>query len=251
LSKTLEGKVAVVTGASSGIGESAALALAENGAKVAVSGRRAERLNALVKRIEAAGGAAIALPGDLTQETVATGIVTDTVKRWGRLDILVNSAGVIQVGSVENADLDEWRRVINITLLASLYTSRAAIGPMRAQGSGDIVNISSTVGRRASGVFGPYATSKFGLTAMTEGMRQEVGGYGIRVCIVEPGATNTNLWEGISEPGMRSAVQQLAQREESVMPADIAAAIVFVVTLPSRANVSELLIRPTADTAPL
>jgi NADP-dependent 3-hydroxy acid dehydrogenase YdfG len=251
LSKTLEGKVAVVTGASSGIGESAALALAENGAKVAVSGRRADRLDALVKRIEAAGGAAIALPGDLTQESVATGIVTDTVKRWGRLDILVNSAGVIQVGSVENADLDEWRRVININLLASLYTSRAAIGPMRAQGSGDIVNISSTAGRRASAVFGPYATSKFGLMAMTEGMRQEVGGYGIRVCSVAPGATNTNLWEGISEPGMRSSVQKLAQRVGSVMPADIAAAIVFVVTLPSRANVSELLIRPTADTAPL
>jgi NADP-dependent 3-hydroxy acid dehydrogenase YdfG len=243
--------VALVTGASSGIGEGAAMALAENGARVAISARRGDRLNALVKRIEAAGGLAIALPGDVTARETAARIVDDTVRRFGRLDILVNSAGIMRAGKVENADLDEWSRVIDTNLMATLYTSRAAIGTMRQQGAGDIINISSTAGRRASGVFGPYSTSKFGLTAMTEGMRQELGGHGIRVCIIEPGATDTELWEGLTDPSMRSSVQKLAQRADSMKAADIAAAIIFVATLPPRVNVSEMLIRPTSDTAAL
>src|ERR1700741_234453 len=156
----LAGRVALITGASSGIGEAAAIALAEAGAAVAVSARRAERLQDLVRRIEAAGGKALALPGDVADEAIATRVVEETVARLGKLDILVNSAGVIQAGGVENADTAEWRRVIDINLMATLYTCKAAIGPMRAQGSGDIVNISSTAGRRVAGVFGPYSTSK-------------------------------------------------------------------------------------------
>jgi NADP-dependent 3-hydroxy acid dehydrogenase YdfG len=251
MSGALAGRVALVTGASSGIGEAAALALAALGARVAVSARRADRLQDLVRRIEAAGGAAAAFPGDITDEAFAAGLVEGVVKRFGRLDILVNSAGVMPEGGVETADLAAWRRVIDTNLMASLYTSRAAIGPMRAQGSGDIINISSTAGRRAAGLFGAYCTSKFGLTAMTEGMRQELGGYGIRVCIIEPGATDTELFEGVADPKLRQTVRQLAQREGAMKPEDIAAAITFVVTLPPRANVSELLIRPTSDTAPM
>jgi NADP-dependent 3-hydroxy acid dehydrogenase YdfG len=177
--------------------------------------------------------------------------VEKAVVRFGRLDILVNAAGVMPEGGVENADLSAWRRAIDTNLMACLYTSRAAIGPMRAQGSGDIVNISSTAGRRAAGLFGAYSTSKFGLTALTEGMRQELGGYGIRVCIIEPGATDTALFEGVSDPRLRESVRRLAQREGAMKPQDVAAAITFVVTLPPRANVSELLIRPTSDTAPM
>jgi NADP-dependent 3-hydroxy acid dehydrogenase YdfG len=121
---------------------------------------------------------------------------------------------------------------------------------MRAQGSGDIINISSTAGRRASGIFGPYATSKFGLTAMTEGMRQEVGGYGIRVCLIEPGTTATELADGIADPNLRKVAQKRAQDAGAMKPEDIAAAIVFVASLPARANVPVLQIRPTSDTAP-
>ena len=161
-----------------------------------MSARRADRLAALVQKITAAGGKAIALPGDIVDEAVAKGIVADTVNHFGRLDILVNSAGVVQPGGVENADTALWHQVIDINLLASLYTCNAAIDPMRAQGGGDIINISSTAGRRRTpGAFGPCCTSKFGLTAMTEGMRQEVGKYGIRVCIIEPGATTTEVAE--------------------------------------------------------
>jgi NADP-dependent 3-hydroxy acid dehydrogenase YdfG len=245
----LTGRMALVTGASSGIGEAAALALASIGARVAVSARRAERLEDVVRRIKAAGGDAIAFPGDVTDEDFASRIVEETVKHFGRLDILVNSAGVMPDGGVETGDFSQWRCAIDTNLLASLYTSRAAIGAMRPQGSGDIINISSTAGRRVAGIFGAYSASKFGLTAMTEGMRQEVGGHGIRVCIIEPGATDTELFQCVRDPELRESVKKRAQREGAMRPEDVAAAIVFVVTLPPRANVSELMIRPTSDTA--
>jgi NADP-dependent 3-hydroxy acid dehydrogenase YdfG len=248
---SLAGRVALVTGASSGIGEAAAIILAKHGARVAVSARRKDRLDDLVKRITADGGEAIALPGDVSDEATATRAVTDTVAQFGRIDILVNSAGVIQAGGVENADTAEWRRVIDINLMATLYTCKAAIGPMRTQGGGDIINISSTAGRRAAGVFGPYSTSKFGLTAMTEGMRQEVGKYGIRVCIIEPGATQTEVSSGLTNPVMREAIHKHTTREGVMLPEDVAEAILLAVSLPARANISEILIRPTSDTAPM
>lgn len=248
---TLAGRVALVTGASSGIGEGAALALAEAGATVAVAARRADRLESLVTRIESSGGKALALPGDVVDEAVARRIVEQTVKRLGRLDILVNSAGIIQAGGVENANTDEWRRVLEVNLLATLYTCTAAIAPMRAQGGGDIINISSTAGRRAAAPFGPYSTSKFGLTGMTEGLRQEVGKYGIRVCIIEPGATTTEVADSISDPNYRKAMQCHVSKDGAMKPEDVADAIVFVLSLPHRANVSQLLIRPTIDVAPM
>jgi NADP-dependent 3-hydroxy acid dehydrogenase YdfG len=246
----LAGKIALVTGASSGIGAAAATALAAAGATVAMVARRADRLDALVREIEDAGGKALALPGDVADEKVAQRVVAETLQRFGRLDILVNSAGIIDSGGVENADTARWRRVLDINLLASMYTSRAVIGPMRAQGGGDIINISSTAGRRAASLFVAYSASKFGLTAMTEAMRQEVGRYGIRVCIIEPGATTTEVSEGVVDPAYREMIQKHVTKEGSMLPEDVAAAIVFAVSLPPRANVSQLLIRPTTDVAP-
>jgi NADP-dependent 3-hydroxy acid dehydrogenase YdfG len=249
MSASIAGKVALVTGASSGIGQGTAVALAAAGARVIVSARRAERLQELIAEIQAAGGDATPIPGDVTDEQFATSVVEQTVSDFGRLDILVNAAGVIQAGGVENADTSEWRRVIDINLLSILYTCKAAIPPMKAQGGGDIINISSTSGRRTPNpTFGPYATSKFGLTALTEGLRQEVGAHGIRVCIVEPGATTTEVAEGISDAGYRDAIRKHVSKDGAMKPEDIAAAIMFVVTLPPRANVSEILIRPTIDT---
>lgn len=251
MTQTLAGKVALVTGASSGIGQAAALALAGAGAKLAVTARRGDRLVGLTKRIADAGGEAIALPGDIADEHFAMSVVEACVARFGRLDILVNSAGIMPEGGVESAQPDQWRRVIDVNLLASLYTSRAALGPMKAQGSGDIVNISSTAGRKATGLFVLYSTSKFALNAMSESLRQEVGGHGIRVCVLEPGATGTELFECVQDPTLRSSVQERAQREGALKPQDIADAILFVTSLPPHANVSELLIRPTSDLSPL
>ena len=251
MSLSLSGRVALVTGASSGIGEAAALALAAAGAAVAITARREQRLHELVSRIESSGGRAIALPGDVADEAVASRVVAETAVRLGRLDILVNSAGVIQAGGVENADLAQWRSVIDINLMAILYTCKAAIGPMRAQGGGDIVNISSTAGRRAAGVFGAYSTSKFGVTGLSEGLRQEVGGFGIRVAIIEPGATSTEVAEAVTDPNYRKFMREHINKEGAMKPEDVAEAVVFVVSLPRRANVSQLLIRPTIDTAPM
>jgi len=250
VSVSLAGKVALVTGASSGIGAAAATALAEAGATVAMVARRQGRLQELAGKIEAARGKAIALPGDVADEQVAQRVVTDTLQRFGRLDILVNSAGIIDSGGVENADTARWRRVLEINLLASLYTSRAVIGPMKAQGGGDIINISSTAGRRAAALFNAYSASKFGLTGMTEALRQEVGRQGIRVCIIEPGATTTEVSEGVVDPKFRKFIHEHVSKEGSMLPEDVAAAILFVVSLPPRANVSQLLIRPTTDAAP-
>ncbi len=243
----LQGRVALVTGASSGIGEAAALALAAEGASVAVSGRRAERLEALVARIASAGGTALALPGDVTVEAVARGTVAKTVEAFGRIDILVNSAGMVQPGNVGEADIAEWRRVMDLNLFAILITCNAALPHMRAQGGGDIVNIASLAARKVNAAFNLYSTSKHALRAMNDGLRQEVGGEGIRVCLVLPGATATECAEAISDPQARDAMRHHVGKEGVLMPEDVAETILLAVSLPRRANVSELAVRPTID----
>ena len=250
-SGTVAGRIALVTGASSGIGAAAAEALAAAGATLALSARRADRLEALVRRIEESGGNAIALPGDVSEESVAQGVVADTLRRFGRIDILVNSAGIIDSGGVENTETARYRRVLDINLMASVYTSRAVIAPMRAQGGGDIINISSIAGRRAAVLFNAYSASKFALTGMTEALRQEVGRHGIRVCIIEPGATETEVSEGVTDPKFKQFIHEHVTKEGAMKAQDVAAAIMLVVSLPRRANISELLIRPTIDTASL
>jgi NADP-dependent 3-hydroxy acid dehydrogenase YdfG len=247
----LSGKVALITGASSGIGEAAALALAKAGAAVAVSGRRQERLDALVKRIDAVGGRGLALPGDVSVEADATRAVQDTAAGFGRIDILINSAGVNEAGGVDSLPLDLWRKVIDINLMGTLYSCKAAVRLMKAQGSGDIINISSTAGRRAAAAFAAYATSKFGVTGLTESLRQEVGRSGIRVSIIEPGATRTEIADSITDPTAREAIWKHVTKDGAMAASDIADAIMFVLTLPPRANVSQLLIRPTIDVAPM
>ena len=248
---TLSGRVALVTGAGSGIGEAAALALAEAGAAVAVSGRRRERLDDLVRRIEAAGGQGLALPGDVSVEPEAAQSVEETVARFGRLDILVNSAGVNEAGGIEALSAEQWRRVIDINLMGTIYVCRAAFPHMKAQGSGDIVNISSTSGRRSAWRFAAYSTSKFGLTGFTESLRQEAGQAGIRVAIIEPGATATDIAASISDPKWREMIAQHTHKEGAMAAADIADAVLLVVQLPRRANVTRILIQPTIDVEPM
>jgi NADP-dependent 3-hydroxy acid dehydrogenase YdfG len=243
----LSGKTALVTGASSGIGRGAAVALAEAGARVALVARRAGRLKDLAAQIEASGGQALACPADITDEAEATRVVEDAAGHFGGLDILVNAAGMTQTGKVENADLADWRYVFELNFWAGLYMSRAAIPALKA-GGGDIVNISSTAGRRPVGAtFGPYAASKFALTAFTESLRAEVTLAGIRVSVIEPGATATEAHEAIKDDQVREFTRQHLQKDGALQPEDVAAAIVFVVSLPPRVNVSQLMIRPSAD----
>jgi NADP-dependent 3-hydroxy acid dehydrogenase YdfG len=243
----LSGKTALVTGASSGIGRGAAVALAGAGAQVALVARRAGRLAEVAAQIEAAGGKALARVADVTDEADASGAVEDTVGHFGGLDILVNAAGMTQTGKVENGNLDDWRYVLELNFWASLYTSRAAIPALKA-GGGDIVNISSTAGRRAVGAtFGPYAASKFALTAFNESLRAEVTLAGIRVSIIEPGATATEIHEHIKDDRVRESTRQHIEKDGAMQPEDVADAIVFVVSLPRRVNVSQMVIRPSVD----
>lgn len=246
---SLSGRVALVTGASSGIGEAVALALAAAGASVAVSARRADRLTALVQRIEAAGGTALVLPGDVVDEALATAAVDKTIARFGKLDILVNSAGIIQAGGIENVDTAEYRRVFDVNLMATLYTCRAAIGPMKAQGSGDIINISSLAATKSGPAFSAYAASKHALNSMTDGLRQEVGAHGIRVSIVMPGATSTEVFDNISNEKVRDAIKSHVSKDGAMAPSDVADAIMLIVGMPRRTNVSVIAIRPTIDTS--
>src|SRR5580692_9827210 len=244
----LNGKTALVTGASSGIGRSTALALANAGANVALVARRADRLKDLAAQIEAGGGQALARPADVTDEQDATRAVGDAVGHFGGLDILVNAAGMTQTGKVENGDLADWRYVMELNFWAAFYTARAAIPALKANGGGDIVNISSTAGRRAVGAtFGPYAASKFALTAFNESLRAEVTLAGIRVCIIEPGATATEIHEHIKDDKVREFTRQHVEKDGAMQPEDVADAIVFVVCMPRRVNISQLVIRPSVD----
>jgi NADP-dependent 3-hydroxy acid dehydrogenase YdfG len=249
MANQLSGRVALVTGASSGIGEACAAALAAAGAAVAVVARRAERLQDLVDRIESAGGTALALPGDVTDEAVATGVVAQAIERFGRLDVLVNSAGTIQAGNVEHANLAQWRRILEVNFLGSLYTCHAAVGVMRAQGSGNIINIGSLACRETTPIYNPYATSKFALNAMTDGLRKEVGPHGVRVCMIAPGPTTTEVAEGIADPAHRDAIRAYINQEGALKPDDVADAVVYIAAAPPRVNISELWIRATTDVA--
>jgi NADP-dependent 3-hydroxy acid dehydrogenase YdfG len=248
---TLMGKVALVTGGGTGIGEAAALALAAAGAQVVIIGRRRERLDVVVAAIAATGGKALAVPSDISIEAEAFDAVEQAAAAFGRLDIVVNAAGVNEAGGVQSLGLDGWRKVIDINLWGTIYTCKAAVPHLKTAGGGDIINISSTAGRRAAGLFASYATSKHGVNGFTESIRQELGGDNIRVSVVEPGATETEIASSVSDPIWADMMQSHVSKEGTLQASDIAEAILFIVSLPRRANVSQILIRPTIDTAPM
>lgn len=245
--KPLSERVALVTGASSGIGTATALALSEAGVAVALTARRIELLDALADRIIQSGGKAQPVSGDISDEGFATGLVERVVEAFGSIDILVNSAGTIQSGLVEGCDFTEWRRTMDINFFASLYTTSAAFSHMKEQAAGDIIQISSTGGRRPTPTYGSYGPSKHALNAMSRAFRTEAGAHGVRVCMIEPGATTSGIYEGMTDPSGKQAMQDHIHKEGAMKPEDIAAMIVSIVSLPQRANVEELLIRPTID----
>lgn len=241
----LEGKVALVTGASSGIGEATAIALATEGAKVAITARRADRLESLAKRLSQEGGEALTIAGDVREESQANDMVRRTSDRFGRLDILVNNAGLMLLGPITDADTEDWRRMVNTNLLGLMYATHAALPILRRQKSGHIVNISSVAGRTARAGSGVYNATKWGVGAFSEALRQEVYKDHIRVTIIEPGAVKTELTEHITNQQAKQGVQEWISQMTPLESEDIAAAILYAVTQPERVNVNEILIRPT------
>jgi NADP-dependent 3-hydroxy acid dehydrogenase YdfG len=241
----LDGKVAVVTGASSGIGEATAEALAAEGAAVVVAARREDRLADLVERIRGNGGRVLAAASDVADESQAHGLIQKAVEEFGGVDILVNNAGVMLLSSVGKGLSEEWRRMFDVNVMGLLYATDAAIEAMRRQGGGHLVNISSLAGRKvtreSSGV---YAGSKFAVGAISEGLRQELLQDNIRVTIIEPGAVETELPNHITDEDARESLGGLLDLE-ILQSEDIAGAIVYAVTQPARVSVNEILIRPT------
>lgn len=248
---SLTGTVALVTGASSGIGEATALALARLGAAVALVARRQSRLEALADAIARAGGRALALPLDITEQAQAQTAVEQTVAAFGRLDTVVNNAGVMLLGSVVDAPTEEWDRMVSLNLMGLLYVSHAALPHLlKAAAEGqrqvaDLVNVSSVAGRRINNLSGVYSLTKYGVGAFSEGLRQEVTGRHVRVALVEPGAVNTELRDHL-RPEVREQLERRLQFE-NLEAEDIADAIAYIVTRPRRMAVNEMLVRPTAQ----
>jgi NADP-dependent 3-hydroxy acid dehydrogenase YdfG len=244
----LEGRKAVVTGASSGIGEATALALAAEGASVALGARRKDRLDELVKRIEGEGGTAHAFEVDVSEEDTARAFVEGAAEAIGGLDVLINNAGVMLLGGVEGADTEEWREMVGVNLLGLLYCTHAALPLMREGGGGHIVNISSVAGRTANLGSGVYNLTKWGVTGFSEALRQEALHSGIRVTVVEPGFVATELQGRNTNPAVLDAIEKMREQAGEVMEAeDIAAAILYALSQPQRVNVNEILVRPTGQ----
>lgn len=245
MTNKLEGKVAIITGASSGIGEATAIALANEGATVVLAARRGDRLNTLAGKIATSGGKALAIITDVTDEAQVQNLVHKTKTELGRIDILVNNAGIAAVGAIDGGNTADWKEMINLNLLGLLYVTHAVLPILKAQGAGHIVNLSSVAGRTARAGIGVYNATKWGVNGFSEALRQEVCKHHIRVTIIEPGLVNTEINDRISDP---VAKQNMEERRRSVIPLeseDIAAAIAYAVTQPPRVNVNEILIRPT------
>ena len=241
----LDGKVAVITGASSGIGEATAEALATEGAAVVVAARREDRLEDLVGRIEGNGGKALAVACDVTDEEQAHGLLRRAKDEFERVDILVNNAGVMLLSRVEKGLSDQWRQMFDINVLGLLYVTDAAIEVMKEQGSGHLVNISSLASRGTRPGLGVYSGTKVAVNAISEALRQELLEDNIRVTMVEPGAVETELPDHITDEEAREGISNLINSLDPLQPEDIATAITYCVTQPERVSVNEILIRPT------
>ncbi|HEX3734471.1 MAG TPA: SDR family NAD(P)-dependent oxidoreductase [Solirubrobacterales bacterium] len=247
---SLEGTVALVTGASSGIGEATARTLAASGAKVAVAARRLDRLERLASEIGGEGHTALAIESDITDPEQAIAAVERTVDELGRLDIVVNNAGQMLLGPIEDAPTEEWDRMIDLNLKGLIRTTHAALPHLLAaaedseRGCADVVNISSVAGRIARSGSGVYNLTKFGVGAFSESFRQEFASRKVRMTIVEPGAVDTELSDHIRD-GVREQVRKRFADMKMLEGEDIADAIAYAVTRPWHVSLNEILIRPT------
>jgi NADP-dependent 3-hydroxy acid dehydrogenase YdfG len=240
----LNRKVVIITGASSGIGEATARLLAKNGAKVVLGARRIDRLTAITKDIHADGGIAEYQALDVTQRSQLEAIVKFAQNKFDRVDVLINNAGVMPLSALDQLKVDEWDRMIDVNIKGVLYGIAAVLPVMKAQKSGQIINISSIGGHAVSPTAAVYCATKFAVGAISEGLRQEVGGD-IRVTVISPGVTESELADSISDETARKGMQEF--RRIAIPAEAIARSILFAIAQPNDVDISEIIVRPTAS----
>ncbi len=246
---SLDGRKALITGASSGIGEATAIAMVAEGASVALGARRKERLDELASRIEGDGGKAVAIEADVADEQQAKHLVETAHSELGGLDCLINNAGVMLLGPLQGADPNEWRTMIEVNCLGLLYCTHYALPLMRDGGGGDVVNVSSVAGRIAALGSGVYNMTKWGVVGFTESLRQEGAHIGVRATCVEPGFVDTELQGHNENPMVVERIEKMREATGKVLEADdIARAIVYVVSQPKHVSINEILVRPATQT---
>jgi NADP-dependent 3-hydroxy acid dehydrogenase YdfG len=240
----VENKVVIITGASSGIGEATARLLAQNGAKVILGARRIDRLELIAKDIQAEGGIAEYQALDVTQRGQLEAIVKFAQTKFDRVDVLINNAGVMPLSALDQLKVEEWDRMIDVNIKGVLYGIAAVLPVMKAQKSGQIINLSSIGGHAVSPTAAVYCATKFAVGAISEGLRQEVGGD-IRVTVISPGVTESELADSISDEVARKGIQEFRRL---CIPANaIARSILFAIAQPDDVDISEIIVRPTAS----
>jgi NADP-dependent 3-hydroxy acid dehydrogenase YdfG len=240
----IQGKVVVITGASSGLGEATARLLAGRGAKVVLGARRTDRLAAVVADIERSGGEAVAKTTDVTRRADVEALVQAALQKFGRVDVMVNNAGLMATSPIARLLVEEWERMVDINIKGVLYGIAAALPLFQRQGSGHFINISSVAGHKISMGSAVYAGTKFAVRAISEGLRQEV--EGIRTTIISPGAVRTELPLGISDPESATRIQEF-YRQQAISPDAVARAIAYAIEQPADVDINEVLLRPTVQ----
>lgn len=246
MSDNIRGKVIVITGASSGMGEATARDLAARGARVVLGARRLDRLESLVEDIRKAGGEAVAVATDVTRREDVQALVDTAKDRFGRIDVLFNNAGLMPLSPLESLRIDEWDRMIDVNMKGTLYGIAAALPLMKEQKAGHVINVSSVYGHKVVETGAVYCATKHAVRAISEGLRQEVKPYNIRVTTISPGAVRTELTDHITEPGLSENVSK-AVSEMGVAPSTMANMVAFAISQPDDVDVNEILFRPTAQ----
>lgn len=247
MTQALQHKVVVITGASSGLGEAAARHLAAQGASLVLGARRADRIESLADELNRAGGKALAVATDVTDHTQVKALVDAAVQTYGRIDVMINNAGLMPHAPLERLKIDEWDRMIDVNIKGVLYGIAAALPYMKEQKSGHIINVSSVAGHKVTPAGAVYSATKHAVRALSEGLRQEVKPYHLRTTVISPGAVDTELPNSISEADISDNVHKFYQ--EHAIPADsFARMVAFAISQPDEVDVNEILYRPTSQT---
>jgi NADP-dependent 3-hydroxy acid dehydrogenase YdfG len=245
MTEGIAGKVVVITGASSGLGAATARRLVKERAAVVLGARRIDRIRALAEELAADGGKALAVETDVADRDQVRHLVDTAVETYGRIDVMLNNAGLMPLSPLERLKVDEWDRMIDVNIKGVLYGIAGALPHMKAQKSGHIINVSSVAGHKIIPSGAVYCATKFAVRALSEGLRQEVKPYNIRTTIISPGAVATELLDRISEPDVEAAVRA---RTSFAIPADsFARMVAFAISQPEDVDVNEILFRPTAQ----